>query len=149
MSFIDWMIKRKKPLSKMTRSELRRQELLLEKERNQLLKRVKKLADDKQDMFEKGSTEKTPEVRRILAQEFELKTTEQLMISRQLNVRSKEMLTVSRMRMIRENHERAKSAGSKAASSAESLAPLAMAKVWVMVPLRPNSVVIWRVFATK
>ena len=28
MSFLDWLVKKKKPLSKMTRSELRRQELL-------------------------------------------------------------------------------------------------------------------------
>ncbi len=113
MSFLDWLVKKKKPLSKMTRSELRRQELLLEKDRNQLLKRVKKLATDKQDMFNKGAAEKTPEVRKTLAQEFELKSTEQLMLSRQLNIRSKEMLTVSRLRMIRENHERAKAAGSR------------------------------------
>ena len=113
MSFLDWLVTKKKPLSKMTRSELRRPELLLEKDRNQLLKRVKKLASDKQDMFNKGAAEKTPEVRKTLAQEFELKTTEQLMLSRQLNIRSKEMLTVSRLRMIRENHERAKAAGSR------------------------------------
>ena len=113
MSFLDWLVKKKKPLSKMTRSELRRQELLLEKDRNQMLKRIKKLAVDKQDMFEKGAGEKTPEVRKTLAQEFELKTSEQLMISRQLNIRSKELLTVSRLRMIRENHERAKAAGSR------------------------------------
>ena len=113
MSFLDWLITKKKPLSKMTRSELRRQELLLEKDRNQMLKRIKKLAVDKQDMFEKGAGEKTPEVRKTLAQEFELKTSEQLMISRQLNIRSKELLTVSRLRMIRENHERAKAAGSR------------------------------------
>jgi hypothetical protein len=113
MSFLDWLVKKKKPLSKMTRSELRRQELLLEKDRNQLLKRIKKLAVDKQDMFEKGAGEKTPEVRKTLAQEFELKTSEQLMISRQLNIRSKELLTVSRLRMIRENHERAQAAGSR------------------------------------
>ena len=113
MSFLDWLVKKKKPLSKMTRSELRRQELLLEKDRNQMLKRIEKLAAAKQAMFEKGAGEKTPEVRKTLAQEFELKTTEQLMISRQLNIRSKELLTVSRLRMIRENHERAKAAGSR------------------------------------
>ncbi len=113
MSFLDWLVKKKKPLSKMTRSELRRQELLLEKDRRQMLKRIKKLAVDKQDMFEKGAGEKTPEVRKTLAQEFELKTSEQLMISRQLNIRSKELLTVSRLRMIRENNERSKAAGSR------------------------------------
>ena len=43
----------------------------------------------------------------MLAQEFELRTSEQLMHSRQLNIRSKEMMTVSRLRMLRENADRA------------------------------------------
>lgn len=113
MALLDWLIKKTKPLSKLTRSELRRQELLLEKDRTRMLNRVKKISDDKQQVFEKGAIEKTPEVRRILAQEFELKTTEQLMIARQLNIRSKELLTVTRMRMLRENADRAKSTGNK------------------------------------
>ncbi len=111
MAFLEWLTKRRKPLSQMTRSELRRQELLLEKERTQLLKKVQKIAKDKHGLFERGAQEKTPEVRRIMAQEFELKTTEQLMLARQLNIRSKEMLTVSRLRMLRENADRAGQAG--------------------------------------
>ena len=107
MAFLDWLPKRKRPLSQMTRSELRRQELLLEKDRTQLLNKVNKIARDKQELFERGVKEKTPEVRRAFAQEFDLKTTEQLMLARQLNIRSKEMLTVSRLRMLRENAERA------------------------------------------
>ncbi len=109
----EWLVKSKKPLSRMTRQELRREELLLEKERGQLLKRIEKIATDKQSLFSKGAGEKAPEVRRILAQEFELKTSEQLMLARQLNIRSKEMMTVSRLRMLRENAERAKLHGTK------------------------------------
>ena len=108
----DWFSK-DKSLSKMTRQELRREELLLEKDRAQLLKRIEKLAADKQTLFTRGAAERTPELRRMLAQEFELKTSEQLMISRQLNIRSKEMLTVSRLRMLRENSERARLHGNK------------------------------------
>ena len=107
MALLEWLTKRKKPLSRMTRSELRRQELLLEKDRTQLLNKITKIATDKQTLFERGAQERTPEVRRMLAQEFELKTTEQLMLARQLNIRSKEMLTVSRLRMLRENADRA------------------------------------------
>ena len=107
MALLEWLTKRKKPLSRMTRSELRRQELLLEKDRTQLLNKITKIATDKQTLFERGAQEKTPEVRRMLAQEFELKTTEQLMLARQLNIRSKETLTVSRLRMLRENADRA------------------------------------------
>jgi len=107
MAFLEWLMKRKKPLSRMTRSELRRQELLLEKDRTQLLNKITKIASDKQTLFERGASERTPELRKALAQEFELKTTEQLMLARQLNIRSKEMLTVSRLRMLRENADRA------------------------------------------
>ena len=107
MALLEWITKRKKPLSRMTRSEPRRQELLLEKDRTQLLNKITKIATDKHTLFERGAQEKTPEVRRMLAQEFELKTTEQLMLARQLNIRSKEMLTVSRLRMLRENADRA------------------------------------------
>ncbi len=107
VSFLEWLTKRKKPLSRMTRAELRRQELLLEKDRNQLLRKIEKIAKDKQQLFERGAQEKTPELRRVLAQEFEIRTTEQLMLARQLNIRSKEMLTVSRLRMLRESADRA------------------------------------------
>ncbi len=107
MALFEWLTKRKKPLSKMTRSELRRQELLLDKDRTRLVNRITKLAKEKQELFERGATERTPELRRMMAQEFELRTTEQLMLARQLNIRSKETMTVSRLRMLRENADRA------------------------------------------
>lgn len=91
--------------------ELRRQELLLEKDRTRLLNKISKLGKEKQELFERGAVEKTPEVRRSLAQEFELRTSEQLMHSRQLNIRSKEVMTVSRLRMLRENADRAAQSG--------------------------------------
>jgi hypothetical protein len=113
MGLFDWLTKKSKALSQMTRQELRRQELLLQRERDQLLKRITDLAAKKQEIFDRGRQEKSPEVRRVLAQDFDLKTTEQLMTSRQLNIRSKEALTVTRMRMLRENADRARAAGSK------------------------------------
>lgn len=113
MALFDWITKRNKPLSQMTRQELRRQELLLGRDRDQLLKRIGDSASKKQEIFERGRQEKSPEVRRILAQEFDLKTTEQLMLGRQLNIRTKEYLTVTRMRMLRENADKAKAMGSK------------------------------------
>lgn len=113
MALLDWLTRKNAPLSKMNRQELRRQELLLEKDRSQLIKRIEKLATEKHGLFERGAKERTPEVRRMLAQEFEMKTSEQLMVARQLNIRSKEAMTVSRMRMIRENLDRAKAHGSR------------------------------------
>ncbi len=120
MSLFDWLTKRKKPLSRMTRSEPRRQELLLGKDRTRMLKRVTKLAKEKQDIFERGAGERVPEVRRMLAQEFEIKTSEQLMVARQLNIRSKEMMTVTRLRMLRENADRAKTTGGNLGLLSES-----------------------------
>ncbi len=113
MGLFDWLTKRQKRLSEMTRSELRRQELLLNRERDQLIARIEKLGNERKNLFEKGRAEKSPEVRKVLAQEFDLKMTEQLMSTRQLNIRSKEALTVTRMRMLRENAERASARGSK------------------------------------
>ncbi len=113
MALFDWLTKRNKSLSQMTRQELRRQELLLQRDRDQLLKRINDSAARKQEIFSKGREEKSPEVRRVLAQEFDLKTTEQLMMSRQLNIRTKEYLTVTRMRMLRENAEKARAMGSR------------------------------------
>ena len=65
MGLFDWLTKKDKSLSQMTRSELRRQELLLQRERDQLIKRITKLADKKQEIFEKGRGEQTPEVRKV------------------------------------------------------------------------------------
>jgi hypothetical protein len=113
MGLLEWLNRKDKPLSRMTRQELRREELLLEKDRSQLLKRISRLGADKQTLFERGALEKMPEVRRMLAQDFELKTSEQLMLARQLNIRSKEAMTVSRMRLLRENVERAKARGNR------------------------------------
>ncbi len=113
MGLFDWLTNRAKPLSQMTRSELRRQELLLQKERDRLLTRVTDLAKRKQEIFERGAREKTPEVRKALAGQFELHTTEQLLLARQLNIRTKECLTVGRLRMLRESAERAAATGSK------------------------------------
>jgi len=113
MALFDWLTKKNKPLSQMTRQELRRQELLLQRERDQLIKKIEETAAKKQAIFERGRTEKSPEIRRVLAQEFDLKTTEQLMAARQLNIRSKEAITVTRMRMLRENADRAKARGSR------------------------------------
>ena len=120
MQFVEWLTKRRKPLSKLTRSELRRKELLLEKDRTRLMNRIRKLDAEKQQIFQQGATEKSPELRLAYAQQFELRTTEQLMVSRQLNIRSKELLTVSRFRMLRENADRAGEAGNKLGMISES-----------------------------
>ena len=111
MALIDKFFNRKKTLSELDRQELRKEEILLTKQRDRLFKRIEQISVDKQKIFKQGATQKSPELRKALAQDFELKTQEQLMSARELNLRSKELLTVSRLRMVKENTEKGRALG--------------------------------------
>ena len=106
MALIDKIFGHKKTLSELNRQELRKEEILLTKQRDRLFKRIEQIATDKQKIFQQGASQKSPELRKALAQDFEMKTHEQLLSARELNLRSKELMTVSRLRMIRENSEK-------------------------------------------
>jgi hypothetical protein len=111
MALIDKIFGKKKSLSELDRQELRKEEILLTRQRDKLFKRIEGVATDKQTIFQQGATQKSPELRKALAQQFELKTQEQLMAARELNLRSKELMTVSRLRMVKENGERGRALG--------------------------------------
>src|SRR4028118_2014771 len=102
---------KKKALSELDRQELRKEEILLTKQRDRLFKRIEQISVDKQKIFQQGATQKSPELRKALAQQFELKTQEQLMAARELNLRSKELMTVGRLRMVKENGDRGRALG--------------------------------------
>src|SRR5881397_1364838 len=103
MALIDKIFGTKKTLSELSRQELRREEILLTKQRDRLFNKIGDISTTKQKIFQQGAQQKSPELRKALAQDFELKTQEQLMAARELNLRSKELLTVSRLRIIQEN----------------------------------------------
>jgi hypothetical protein len=112
MALIDKIFgKSKKTLSELDRQALRKEEILLTKQRDKLFKRIETVAADKQKIFQQGATQKSPELRKALAQQFELKTQEQLMAARELNLRGKELMTVSRLRMVKENNAGGRSLG--------------------------------------
>jgi hypothetical protein len=111
MALIDKIFGHKKTLSELNRQELRKEEILLTKQRDRLFKRIESISVDKQKIFQQGASQKSPELRKALAQDFELKTQEQLMAARELNLRSKELLTVSRLRLIKENQDRGRALG--------------------------------------
>jgi hypothetical protein len=111
MALIDKIFGTKKTLSELSRQELRREEILLTKQRERLFKRIGDISTQKQKIFQQGAQQKSPELRKALAQDFELKTQEQLMAARELNLRSKELLTVSRLRMVKENNEKGRALG--------------------------------------
>lgn len=111
MALIHKLFGKSKTLSDLSRQELRKEELLLTRQRDKLLTKINSIAGEKQKIFKQGSVQKTPELRKALAQDFELRTQEQLMAARELSMRSKEMLTVSRLRMVKENQGRGKALG--------------------------------------
>jgi hypothetical protein len=111
MALIDKIFGKQKSLSELNKQELRREEILLTKQRDRLFKKIETLSVNKQKIFQQGATQKSPELRKALAQDFELKTQEQLMTARELNLRSKELLTVSRLRMIQENKQSGRALG--------------------------------------
>ena len=111
MALIDKIFGKKKTLSELSRQELRREEILLTKQRDRLFKKIGDISTAKQKIFQQGAQQKSPELRKALAQDFELKTQEQLMAARELNLRSKELMTVSRLRLVQENKARGSALG--------------------------------------
>lgn len=101
MAFI--FSKGRESLGKMDVRSLMIEERKAESRRRILERKATKLANDKQDIFDKGAKETSPELRRTLAQRFDLNTTEQLMIGRQLNIATKELMIVARVRAVKQN----------------------------------------------
>ncbi len=111
MSLFEKLFGKTKTLSQLTPAELRKEEILLGKQRDRLLAKIEQAADAKKRIFEQGAKSTSPELRKALAGEFELKTREQLMTARELNMRSKELLTVSRVRIVKEHQGAGKALG--------------------------------------
>jgi len=111
MALIDKIFGRKKTLSDLNKQELRKEEILIGKQRDRLFKRIEEIATAKQKIFQQGATQKSPELRKALAQQFELKSQEQVMVARELNLRSKELMTVSRLRIIQEGRQTGRALG--------------------------------------
>src|SRR5689334_8763312 len=103
MALIDKLFGSKKTLSELDKQELRREEILIGKQRDRLFKKIEDISTSKQKIFQQGAQQKSSELRKALAMEFELKSQEQIMAARELNLRTKELMTVSRLRMIQEN----------------------------------------------
>jgi Asp-tRNA(Asn)/Glu-tRNA(Gln) amidotransferase B subunit len=111
MALIDKIFGKKKTLSELSKQELRKEEIIIGKQRDRLFKRIEEIANNKQKIFQQGATQKSPELRKALAQQFELKSQEQVMVARELNLRSKELMTVSRLRILQETKSSGKTLG--------------------------------------
>src|SRR3954454_10499957 len=111
MALIDKIFGKKKTLSELSKQELRKEEIIIGKQRDRLFKRIAEIAGAKQKIFQQGATQKPPELRKALAQQFEMKSQEQVMVAGELNLRSKELMTVSRLRLLKESREGGKALG--------------------------------------
>src|SRR6478735_10384212 len=111
MALIDKIFGKKKTLSELSKQELRKEEIIIGKQRDRLFKRIEEIATAKQKIFQQGATQKSPDLRKALAQQFELKSQEQVMVARELNLRSKELMTVSRLRIIQEGRQTGRALG--------------------------------------
>ncbi len=111
MALINKLFGKSKTLSQLSPQELRKEEILLTKQRDKLFAQIEQITAQKQKIFQQGAAQKSPELRKALAQDFELKTQQQIMNGRELNLRSKELLTVSRLRMVKENKAKGRALG--------------------------------------
>jgi hypothetical protein len=111
LALFDKIFGGRKTLSDLNRKELRKEEILIGKQRDRLFKRMESINGEKQKIFEMGAKQKVPELRKSLAMDFERRTEEQLMVARELNLRTKELMTVSRLRMVKENNEGGRALG--------------------------------------
>ena len=87
----------RKSLVRMDERELRKTEILAGGQQKRLTRQIEGLATQKQSIFEHGAKTKSPELRRTLAQQFELLTTHEMIVGRTLNMATKEAMIVGRL----------------------------------------------------
>ena len=66
MALIEKIFGKKKTLSQLNKQELRKEEILLTKQRDRLFQRIQTISTDKQKIFQQGATQKSPELRKAL-----------------------------------------------------------------------------------
>ena len=111
MALIDKFFTRTKTLSQLSPAELRKEEILIGKQRDKLMGKIEAASVQKKRIFEQGAKSASPELRKALAGEFEMKSREQMLAARELGVCSKELLTVSRLRMVKEHQGKGRALG--------------------------------------
>jgi hypothetical protein len=87
----------KKPLTRMDAKELRKNEIMAGGRQKRLTQQIEGLAAQKQSIFEHGAKSKSPELRRTLAQQFELLTTHEMIAGRTLNMATKETMIIGQL----------------------------------------------------
>lgn len=104
LDFRSWF-RRKKELSLM---DVKREEMKLSIRENQTIGKLEKLEKEREEIFAKGAKLKSPSRRRQLARVYEMKSGGAKMLERELNLISKELTTISALKLALERKERSK-----------------------------------------
>ena len=101
MGFMDWFKHGSKGLLDLSDDELRKEERFLQKDKDKLSQQLARLAAERERLFQRGAQTKDENVRKAIALEYELKAQELGYRGREMLMKSKEILTLSRIRSIR------------------------------------------------
>jgi hypothetical protein len=99
-----WFGRRKE----LSLTEVKREEIKLGIRENQTISKLEKLEKEREEIFSKGSKIKSPSRRRQLARLYEIKSGGVKMLERELNVLSKELTTISALKLALERRQSSK-----------------------------------------
>jgi flagellar biosynthesis GTPase FlhF len=102
MGVIDWLSSRKKAL---TLDDVRREEIRLGIREKQTLAKLEKAEQEREQIFQQGARVRSPLKRRQLARQYELKGRGIQMLERDLATLSKEIATVTALRLALERRQ--------------------------------------------
>ena len=89
----------------LTLDQVKREEIKLGIRESQTLSKLEKLEQEREDIFSKGSKIKSPPRRRQLARLYEMKSTGVKTLERELSVISKELTTISALKLALERQQ--------------------------------------------
>jgi hypothetical protein len=92
----------------LTLDQVKREEIKLGIRETQTLSKLEKLEKEREDIFSKGMKIKSPPRRRQLARVYEMKSSGVKMLERELSVISKELTTVSALKLALERQQMSK-----------------------------------------
>ncbi len=126
MSLWKRLFGRRPALVRMDQQALRRQEILLERKCQRLSGQLQKVEVEQRKIFDDGAAESSASQRLALARRYETLAQQQKLLGRELNIRSKELLTVCRVKLLKENRSQRLDASGYLNLPAKDLATIAM-----------------------
>jgi hypothetical protein len=118
MGFMDWFKHGSKGLMDLSEAEIRREERFLQKDKDKLAHRLERIGAERERLFQRGAQTRDEHLRKSIALEYELKSQEMALAGREMLLKSKEVLALSRIRMLR--HAGAAGAGGLLARLSET-----------------------------